>query len=321
MKSCILFFVIAAGFAADAPVRLDATIPLNVEGRIDHMAADVKGNRLFLAALGNNTVEVINLTTQKVEHSMKGFHEPQGLFYWPEKDRLYVANGQTGKLDVLDGHTFGRVHSHDFNSDADNVRFDPETKEVYVGYGDGALGVINAELDRRVGEAMLAGHPESFQLEKSGPRIFVNVPTAGEVAVVDRRTRTVKAKWPVSGAKANFPMALDNGNHRLFIGCRHPAKLIVLDMGTGREIASLDIVADTDDLFYDASLHRVYISGGGGAITTIAQKDADHYEPLETVPTAPGARTSLFVPDLKHLYVAVPRRGRQPSTLLSFAIQ
>jgi hypothetical protein len=115
------------------------------------------------------------------------------------------------------------------SGDADNIRFDPSAKEIFVGYGTGALGVINLDLKGNVGETMLDAHPESFQLEKQGPRIFINVPEAGNVTVVDRRTRTVKAKWPVTGAKLNFPMALDEANHRLFIGCRKPAKMLVLD--------------------------------------------------------------------------------------------
>lgn len=302
------------------PLRLEKTVPLNVEGRIDHMSADAKSNRLFMAALGNNTVEVIDLAAGKVLRSIKGFQEPQGAYYWAGGDRLYVANAKTGKLNVVDGKTYSEIRAYDFNSDADNVRFDSSTKEIYVGYGDGALGVINAQLGSRVGETMLDGHPESFQLEASSPRIFVNVPTAGHVSVVDRRTRTVTAKWPVS-AKSNFPMALDEANHRLFVGCRKPPKLIVLDTNSGKEVASADIVGDTDDLFYDASLKRIYVSGGAGALTVIEQKDADHYATMATIATAPRARTSLFIPDLKRLCVAVPHQGKQPSQLLVFAAE
>ena len=181
-------------------------------------------------------------------------------------------------------------------------------------------GVINIDLKSRVGETMLDDHPESFQLEKHGPRIFINVPEAGNVTVVDRRSRAVVAKWPVTGAKSNFPMALDEANHRLFLGCRKPAKLLVLDTADGKQIASIDIVGDTDDLFYDAASKRIYVSGGAGSITVIEQKDADSYSVIATIPTAPGARTSLFVPEQKRLYVARPHRGSQPAALLVFAL-
>src|SRR5260370_16010510 len=185
------------------------------------MSADVKGNRLFMAALGNNTVEVIDLAAGAAIRSLKGFHEPQGVYYWAAGVRLYIANGQTGKLNVLDGHSFQELKTYDFNSDADNVRFDVKSKEVYVGYCGGALGVINAELGARVGETMLDAHPESFQLEISGPRIFVNVPNASNVTVVDRRTRTVPARVPVTTAKSNFRVALDEANHPLLLGLRN----------------------------------------------------------------------------------------------------
>ena len=303
------------------PLRLEKTIPLGaINGRIDHLSADIAGNRIFVAALGNNTVEVVDLKAGKVVHTITGQHEPQGIFYWPENNRLYVANGQDGHLRVFDGRSFAQIGDYDFNGDADNVRFDPKGKEVFVGYGDGALGVVNADLKSRVGDTMLDAHPESFQLERQGPRIFVNVPKASNVTVVDRRTRSVTARWPVTGAQQNYPMSLDETNHRLFIGCRKPAKMLVLDTSSGKEIAAIDVVGDTDDLFYDASSKRIYVAGGAGSITVLAQKDPDHYESVATVPTAPGARTALFVPELKRLYVARPHRGKQDAALLVFAV-
>ena len=303
------------------PLRLEKTIPLNVEGRIDHMAADVQGNRVFVAALGNNSVEVIDVPAAAVSRSLKGFQEPQGIYYWAGGGRLYIANGKTGMLSVLDGHSFQPIKNYDFNSDADNVRFDSNSKEVYVGYADGALGVINARLVTRVGETMLDSHPESFQLESPGPRIFVNVPNAGNVTVVDRRTRSVVAKWPITSAKLNFPMALDETNKRLFAGCRKPAKLVVLDMSTGKEVTAIDVVGDTDDLFYDAALKRIYVSGGAGSVTVLEQQDADHYRQVASILTAPRARTSLFIPEWKRLFIAVPHQGKQRAELMVFATE
>ena len=286
-------------------LELEKSIPLpGVEGRIDHLAADVRGKRIFVAALAHNSVEVVDPFSGKVLHSITGLHEPQGVYYWPEGNQLYVANGASGKVGVFDGLSFAAIREFDFNSDPDNIRFDPKEKEVFVGYGDGALGVINAKLGSRVGDTILEVHPESFQLESEGPRIFVNIPT-GQVTVIDRRTRSITAKWPVD-AKENFPMALDEADHRLFVGCRKPAKLIVLDTSTGRAVATVDIVKDADDLYWDAERKRIYVSGGGGEITVIAQKTPDQYEVAAHVPTAKGARTSLFVPEFKRLYVAAP---------------
>ena len=311
----------SASVLAAQPLRLESTIPLpNVNGRIDHLAVDIAGQRLFVAALGNNTVEVVDLKAGQVVHTIRGLKQPQGLFYWPEVNRLYVANGDDGHVRVYDGRSFLQIHEYDLSGDADNIRFDEAAREVFVGYGSGALGVINADLKAGVGETMLDDHPESFQLEKQGPRIFINIPEAANVTVVDRRTRTVVAKWPVSGAKLNFPMALDETGHRLFLGCRKPPKLLVLDTSNGKEIASADITGDTDDLYFDSALKRIYVSGGAGSISVLEQKDADHYATIATIPTAQGARTSLFVPEFKRLYVARPHRGKQTAGLMVFAV-
>jgi hypothetical protein len=166
----------------------------------------------------------------------------------------------------------------------------------------------------------LAAHPESFQLETSGSRIFVNVPSAGHIAVVDREKQSVLAKWPVTQARANYPMALDEGNHRLFVGCRHPAKLLVYDTTNGRFVTSADIVGDTDDLFYDAARQRIYVTGGEGFITVLEQQDADHLRLLQKLTTAPGARTGLFVPELGKLFLAVPHRGGQRAEIRIFTV-
>jgi DNA-binding beta-propeller fold protein YncE len=203
--------------------------------------------------------------------------------------------------------------------DADNVRYDPQAKLLYVGYGGGALAVIDPEKAAKVADIKLDGHPESFRLETNGNRIFVNVPRAGEIEVVDRATRQVVAKWPMKSAKSNFPMVLDEDHHRLFIGCRSPAKMLVLDAQTGATVSEVDCISDTDDLFYDAANKRVYISGGGGSITVVEQTDADHYQVVETIKTASGARTSFFSPDTGQLYLAVPHRGDQPAEIRVYA--
>jgi DNA-binding beta-propeller fold protein YncE len=202
--------------------------------------------------------------------------------------------------------------------DADNVRYDPKNKHIIVGYGSGALAVIDPQTGIKTAEVKLDAHPESFQLEKNSNRIFVNVPGAGHVAVVDRDKGAVVAKWSLPDAKANFPMALDEANHRLFIGCRKPAKLVVLDTETGKSVASLDVVGDTDDVFYDANSKQVYVSGGAGKVTVVTQKDADTYAVAGQVNTASGARTSFFVSGSGTLYVAVPHRGAQKAELRAF---
>jgi DNA-binding beta-propeller fold protein YncE len=199
--------------------------------------------------------------------------------------------------------------------DSDNARYDLATKHLFVGFGGGALAAINPADGKVLGQAKLSGHPESFQLERSSSRVFVNVPAAGQIAVVDRAAMTVIATWPVVSAKSNFPMALDEENHRVFIGCRRPAKVLVYDTTTGKESGSFDIVGDTDDLFYDAARKRLYVSGGQGYLDVFQVDDGNHAARLAHIATAPGARTSLFVPEQGRLYLAVPHRGNQQSKI------
>ncbi len=257
---------------ADDPLTLSRTIALEgVSGRIDHMAIDLEGKRLFVACLGNNTVEVLDLAAGRRAGTITGLKEPQGVVFVPESGRIVAANGGDGTVRFYDGKTLQQVKTIDFKDDADNLRYDPAGKRIYVGYGSGAIGVLNAETGERTADIKLPGHPESFQLEARGDRIFVNVPTARQVAVVDRRKAAVVAAWPLKGVGANFPMALDEGNHRLFIGCRTPARLLVLDTESGNVVAALDCAGDVDDVFYDPAAKRIYLSGGEGRLTVLAQ--------------------------------------------------
>ena len=318
--SLLLAFALVAQ-AAD-PLRLVHTIPLTgVQGRIDHMAVDVAGRRLFVAALGNNTVEVVDISAGKRAHTITGLHEPQGIAYVPDRNRIYVANGEDGTLKIYDGSSYAVVGAVDFGRDADNVRYDAAARQVYVGYGDGSLGIVDEITGKRTGDIPLSGHPESFQLEQSSRRIFVNVPTAGHVAVVDRHGRSVTVKWPLPGNPANFPMALDEAGRTLFVGCRRPAHVAVFDTGSGKLITTVPCAGDTDDLFYDAALRRLYVSGGEGFLSIIARGDHGSYQSLAKIPTAGGARTSLFVPQLKRLYLAVPYRGAQHAEIRVYETQ
>ena len=304
------------------PLRLVQTIPLpNVEGRIDHMAVDLKGQRLFIAALGNNTVEVLDLRAGKRIRSITGLHEPQGVGFIPEFNKIFVANAKSGACEVFDGSSFKPIKSIKFSDDADNIRYDAAARRVYVGYGSGGVGIIDAATGDHLGAIKLEGHPESFQLEKSGPRLFANIPTSQKIVVVDREKRATITAWPTAGATANFPMALDETHHRLFVGFRKPAKLLVFDTESGKVVANMDSAGDADDVFYDNSHQRIYISGGEGFLSIFQQDDADHYRAMTKIPTAMGARTSLFVPELSRFYLAVPHRGTQRAEVRVYEAQ
>lgn len=318
----ILFTFVAIGLAqSNEPLRLEKTILLpDVKGRIDHMSIDVKNQRLFMAALGNNTVEVIDVAHGKRIHSIPGLHEPQGVLYLPDVNKLYVANGDDGTLRIFDGASYEPIKSIKLGDDADNVRFDAVAKHVYVGYGSGALAVLNED-GTKLAEIALDAHPESFQLEKNGPRLFVNLPKSRKVAVVDRTKGSVVAIWRTGGAFSNYPMALDEKDRRLFIVCRVPPRLLVLDTNAGRVVENLPVIGDSDDVFYGIARKRIYATGGEGGISVYEQETADHYKEIAKIPTVKGARTSFFSPDLSELFVAVRAEGSEPAAIRVYSTQ
>jgi DNA-binding beta-propeller fold protein YncE len=306
----------ATSNAQSAPLKLKQTIPLpGVEGRIDHLAADPSGQRLFVCALGNNSLEVIDLRNGERVHSITGPGAPQGVGYAPEVNRLLVANDKGGICKIYDGKSFQTVGELNLEDDADNVRYDEVRKRFYVGFGSGGVAIVNAADGKQVGSIKLSAHPEAFQLEKNGSRIFVNVPNSRHVAVVDRDKGEVVAKWKTDLAFSNFPMALDETSHRLFVGCRLPSKLIVLNTNSGDVVAKIDISGDPDDVFYDATRRRVYAICGAGEIDVIQETDPNTYKTLTKLDTAKGARTGLFVSQQDTLFVAVPHRGSQQAEI------
>jgi DNA-binding beta-propeller fold protein YncE len=297
-------------------------IPLtNVKGRIDHFSVDVKGQRLFVAAVANHALEVIDLQSGKQVHTITGLAEPQGVFYDASTNRLYVACALDGNTKIYDGTTFRLVGAVKFPVDADNIRYDARSKSIIVGYagakalrnreeGTGGLGFIDSG-GTKTGEVIIDAHPESFQLEKTGTRLFVNVPDKGEIEVIDVVSRKVVARWPVTSAKDNFPMGLDEAHHRLFVGTRTPPRLLVFDTESGTEIASAEIAGSSDDLFYDSAKGRSYVLTSQGAIDVFQQRDANHYDHIACINIPALTQTGLFVPEWGKLFAAVPNQAEQ----------
>src|SRR6266404_8576597 len=301
----VFCYTLATVRAQTAPLQLKQTIALpGVEGRIDHFALDAAGERLFVCALGNNTVEILDLRKGERIHSITGLGAPQGIAYIPELNRIFVANDKGGICKIYDAKSYQTVGELNFKDDADNVRFDNATKKLYVGFGSGGIAVVNAPDGKQIGSIKLSAHPEAFELEKTGKRIFVNVPNSRHVAVIDRDKNEVVATWKTDLAFGNFPMALDESNHRLFVGCRLPSRLVVLNTESGNVVAKIDISGDPDDVFYDRKRHRVYAICGAGKIDT-----------------AEGARTGLFVPERDTLFVAVPHRGSQQAEIRAYRVE
>ena len=309
----------ASAQSQDAALRLEAKIPLgDVRGRIDHMAADINRRRLFVAELGNNTVGIVDLGQGKVLQTLGGLKEPQGVAYLPSADTLFIANGGDGSVRLFQGPNYTANGRIDLGEDADNVRVDPSNQHVVVGYGDGALAVIDGAARNKVGEVRLPAHPEGFQLDSATGRAYANIPNAHGMAVVDLPARKAVAIWPASGASANFPMAIENDSSHVLAIFRNPPKVGVFDKRDGSLIRMVDTCGDADDLFVDSKRHRVYVSCGAGVIDIF---DARSYDRLARIPTASGARTSLFVPELDQLFVAVRAGGSSPAAIWVFRPQ
>ena len=320
MKLFMLLVALAGVTWAQAaqPLRLEKTIELpDVQGRIDHMSIDVKGERLFISALGNNTLEVIDLKAGKRTKTIGQLKEPQGVLYVPEMDRLYVANGNDGSVRIFDASSYVPLKTLDYDDDADNLRYDSAHKRIYVGYGSGALGEIDSD-GNKAADIKLDAHPESFQLETDSPRIYVNLPNSRKVAVIDREKHRILATWKTDMAFDNYPMALDESERRLFVVTRNPALLLVFDTTTGTIVQTLPAVGDCDDVFYDKTRKRIYASGGDGGISIFQQVDSDHYKESARIPTVKGARTSFFSAELDRLFLAVRRQGSQSAAIEVF---
>jgi len=295
--------------AGEPPLKLVQTIDLlGKAGKLDHLVVDSKGQRLFLANKINNTFDIVDLKAGKLLKQVSGQAGAQGVAYAADLDRIFVALGSGGFCNIFDGKDYKLVKTVKFMDDADNVRYNPRTNRVYVAHAENALGVIDAKPYKIKADIKLPGTAEAFQLEEGRPRLYVNVPSTNEVVVIDTDKNEIANRYAVKSAGANQCLAVDEPNHRLFIGCRTKPMLVVMDSDTGKEIASLAIPADIDDLFFDAKRKRLYASCGEGFLAVIRQLDKDRYEMQDKIATVKDARTCSFDADTGRLYLAVPRQ-------------
>jgi hypothetical protein len=302
-----------------SPLVLEGKIPLgSVAGRIDHMAVDVARHRLFVAELGNNTVGVIDLQNKKVVHRLSGLREPQGIAYVPPTDTIFVANGGDGTVRVFRGSDYSQVARIDLGDDADNVRFDAKRSKVLVGFGGGGIAIIDPAKNEKIGETSLPAHPESFRLDSSSGRVFVNLPNASAVGVLGRDLK-LQQNWktPYGG---NFAMTLDSDNDRVLVAFRRPARLVAYDSSNGRPVADTETCADVDDLFYASKSRRVYVICGSGAID-VRDAASAKYSRLTQIQTVAGARTGLFVPEFNTLFVGVRGHGREVPAIWAYTVK
>ena len=302
---------------ASPPLILEAKIPLGqVSGRIDHLGIDVKRQRLLVAELGNNSLSVVDLAAGKVLRRIAGLSEPQGVAHVPSSDSVFVANADDGSVRVLRGADLAPIGRIELADDADNIRVDSARNRVLVGYGKGALGLIDPVSLAKIADIRLKAHPEGFQIDETGTQVFVNVPDVREISVVDLATGST-GSLPVQGAGSNFPMAIDGEAHRVLVAFRSPPTLMALSSQDGHVVAKAETCGDADDVFVDRKRRRVYVSCGQGAVDVLESVEQG-YRRLARVPTAPGARTALFVPELDRLFVAVRAASNEPAAIWVF---
>jgi len=305
----------ASGAQATAPLAVESKISLgDVRGRIDHLAVDESRQRLYVAELGNDTVGVVDLRERKLIRTLTGLKEPQGIGYVASTDTVYVANSSDGSVRLFRGPDLKAAERIDLGDDADNVRVSDAAQQVLVGCGDGALAILDAVTHTKIADIPLKAHPESFRIEAKGRHIYVNVPRAHEIAIVDQATRRQIGAWPTGELSANFPLALDEIHERVLAVFRHPATLGVFRAQDGKRIATVQTCGDSDDLFVDAKRSLVYVICGEGYVEVFAAHD-ESYVSLGRIATLPGARTGLFVPEIDRLVVAARAKGSEPASV------
>jgi len=300
--------------ATEMSLQLEAKIPLgNVAGRIDHMAIDLEKHRLFVAELGNDSVGVVDLDAKKVVHRVSGLKEPQGVAYIRLNDSLYVANGGDGSVRVFRGPDYSPEGRIELGADADNIRADLPANRILVGFGSGAIAAIDLRDNAKTKTFALKAHPESFQLDAASGQLFVNVPNARTIAVLDADTGKEAHTWPTRHG-GNFPMALDSDRKRVLVAFRNPAKLAAFDWEIGGLASEVDICGDADDLFVDRKLNRNYVTCGAGFIDVLTTADAK-YSRVARIPTVSGARTGFFVPEMDRLLLGVRAGFKEPAAI------
>jgi DNA-binding beta-propeller fold protein YncE len=312
------------------PLRLVQTIDVPGVRHWDHFGVDLKGNRLFVSSEEEPAVEVFNLKTGEHLRTLTEFKEPHNVLPFPEMKKIYVVDGEASEIKILDYDSYKLIGHIALTIDADPVAYDPASKYLYVVNGGREahtptclISIVDTTTGKKIADLKLeTNRLESMAIEKSGPRLFVNMTGINSIGVVDREKRTVVQTWPITAGKDNVPLQYDEATHRLFLATRKPSKLVVVNADNGKEVASLDVADYVDDLAYDAVHHRLYVPGGGGngAVSVVEQRGADNYQVIATIPTKPGAKTARFVPELNRYYVGVPAKDGQPAQILVYDV-
>ena len=338
MKYVALFFLLLIAICPFSGCKSQATFGENylhlnkaislseVKGRIDHLDINLKDQIVYIAALGNNTIEIVDINAGRVLHSITGLNEPQGIAYIPQTQEILVANGGSGDCYFYNAQTYEKVATIHLKSDADDVRYDSLNKKIYVGYGKGGIAIIDAQSHKQTGDFKLPDHPEGFQVDSKNNLMYVNLPGPDLISVADLKQLKFIRNISENYRSGNFPMAMDSSGNTLFIGYRHPGKLVVMNATSGHRIRVNDLTNDSDDLFYDEATKRIYVSCGGGYtnlgyINIFQFQGGDKYTQIANIPTRNNARTSLLVPQMHLFLLAEPSDHNHEAQLLLYKTQ
>jgi len=314
---CLGVFTSVASIANEQGLALERKISLGkVSGRIDHMAIDLARKRLFVNELGNNSVAIVDLQSGQVIRQIDGMREPQGIGYSSETGVAAVASAGDGSVRLFKGDDLTPAGTIELGDDADNIRSD-EAGRLVVGYGSGGLATLDVARGKKTGDIVLPGHPEGFQIDPKRSRIYVNLPSAHQIGVVDSPSGKIVASWGLWLAVGNFPMALDGEGGRIFSGYRWPASVVAISTATGKVSNNVKTCGDGDDLFYDGARKRLYMSCGDGHVAVFDA--ASGLTETSRISTREGARTSIFVPELDRLIVAIPMSGNRLAEIWVYA--
>jgi DNA-binding beta-propeller fold protein YncE len=309
--------------AADSKLELVQTIVLKGKsGKLDHLALDRKRERLFLANTINGTLDVVDLKAGKLLKQIAGQTGIQGVAYADDLDRVFVGLGTGGLCNVFEGQDYKLEKTIKFTDDADNVRYDPLTHQIFVAHAEQALGIIDAKTLTVSADVHLSGTAEGLVMAAGQPWLYAVIPTPSQLVVVDVKKKAIQTSYPIRLATGGHPVAVDGVNHRIFVGCRQEPSVVVLDSESGRELSSVPIPGGIDDLFFDAKRKLMYASCSDGFLVVICQKDADHYEVVEKLETVKQAKTMLFDDSSSRIFLAVPRQpGKDGPEIRIFQIK
>ncbi len=330
--------LVVAASLSSAALKLVQTISMPgvpVGPYTDHLAVDLKGRRLFATPQAHHSVQVFNLDSGKLIYDIPGMVNPHSILYREDLDQIYVTDGGAGLVKVFGGRDYRLLKSIKLLLDVDSIGYDPTTKYLYVtNGGEGArlkfsqLSIVNTTTSEHIGDIRITAETlEGMVIDRSSPKIYINITDKNSIGILDRQKRALVAMWRITQGRKNIAVSLDEANHRLFVGCRNTQNdgvIVVMDTDSGKQIKTLPIDGWVDYMAFDPETKRIYAScgSGSGSAYVFHESAPDTYELVEKVITAPMAKTALLVPELKKLFVSAPHNNQTTEAkIMVFATQ